>query len=137
MLPTHFVTNHPSPSDTLYVCINFPAFLAFHAQGLVVPLRGSWFLNPLLHWSRAHLAQGPPSTTLSMLALGLCTGPKPDRDRFGPEPESCFLADRRPDRYYSCPDLSGPVYSGPVRFWTCLDLFRIFQHLQFKKPKFA
>ena len=23
-----------------------------------------------------------------------------------------------------------------VRFWTCLDLFRIFQHMQFKKPKF-
>ena len=65
------------------------------------------------------------------------TGTGLDRDRFGPEPESCFLADRRPDRYYSGPDLSGPVYSGPVRFWTCLDLFRIFQHLQFKKPKFA
>ena len=34
MLPTRYVTNHPSPSSTLYVYINFPICLAFHTQGL-------------------------------------------------------------------------------------------------------
>ena len=69
VLPIHFVINHPSPSGTLYECINFSVFLVFHTQGLEYETIATtvvffFFLkkNLLLHWPKASLAQGPPGT---------------------------------------------------------------------------